>query len=387
MDLKELIAPATNLATLNSAASSGAVQDVDFDATDIKVCTIPADGATLNFSTTKQVAECTLILQMTEPNKLGATIVENVQRITEVDYSGPVPLDGITIADTFLVADSGQRLYWLDASQNVAREYALATPYDVSSVINTVVSQSPALHATASSTYGFAISPDGTKVYVGDKVIDQLKEYTLSTPWDLSTATDTTHRLDIQDTIDLPCSIYFKSDGTKAILMGNSWDFVSEFTFTTPWDLSTGSLTNRMPYIGDLFGYSFILSEDGTRLISYTADDSYLMHPTECAVFEMATPWDLSSAVLVETANVRGTNSLFPMRVISGPSVFCVGNWGDMAYTADFIAAPPITFSDGVVLPVGKPIRVANGYRAAAKFVTVDGGASYQMVALEGGLA
>ena len=185
---------------------------------------------------------------------------------------------------------------------------------------------------------GVAISPDGTKLYVpqadrNSPLPDYMRivQFTLGTPFDLSTITNTVapaNSLDVQSEInslgDATFSagdtsiggIHFKPDGTKLYMLtgtsigGNpegqgahyhSVTRLVEYTLSTPWDITTGSYTAvsndpnetfepTNPYYSLLYyidGASFKISDDGRFL--YTTSGQTIKS------LEMATPWDITS--------------------------------------------------------------------------------------------
>ena len=68
-------------------------------------------------------------------------------------------------------------------------------------------------------------------------------QYTLSQPWNTSTATwdgpTTNLSVSAQDTV--PLGLFFKPDGTKIYLTGNTNDRVYQYTLSKPWNLSTAT--------------------------------------------------------------------------------------------------------------------------------------------------
>ena len=107
---------------------------------------------------------------------------------------------------------------------------------------------------------GINFKPDGTVMYITNRYDDQkayMIEYSLSTPFDISTATisftgskpkGTALACDGaggDDHMELPHAIEFKPDGTRMFVTTNK-DFsgspgvaVSQFKLTTPWDSTT----------------------------------------------------------------------------------------------------------------------------------------------------
>ena len=88
-----------------------------------------------------------------------------------------------------------------------------------------------------------AFSNDGTKMFVIGNAGDDINEYTLSTPFDVSTAS---YNGDIERFTDLapetsPQSMAFSNDGAKMFVIGSAKNDINEYTLSTPFDVSTAS--------------------------------------------------------------------------------------------------------------------------------------------------
>ncbi len=74
---------------------------------------------------------------------------------------------------------------------------------------------------------GIAFNNDGTKMFVVGDTDNDINEYTLSTAFDLSTATFNDINgegsgFDVSAQDDKPIYIYFNNDGTKMFVIGNT---------------------------------------------------------------------------------------------------------------------------------------------------------------------
>jgi len=140
--------------------------------------------------------------------------------------------------------------------------------------------------------------PDGYELYCGDNVNQTVAQYTLSTAWDLSTASYTDD-IDVSSEInyDNLDSLSFSDDGTK-MYIGHSPDWtIYQYTLTTAWDITTASYASKsfdysaqglMDNIGHFIGNS------GTKLyiIGYIPSGGY----SRARQFTLSTPWDIATA-------------------------------------------------------------------------------------------
>jgi len=113
---------------------------------------------------------------------------------------------------------------------------------------------------------GVYIDPTGTYMFVttGQSTLDRISRYTLSTPWDVTTATSDSNTFSCSGT--QPHGIFFKPDGTRAFYV----DRVSSNTFLitcpTPWSFSGASETSTYTSGG---GTGIWFNDRGTKM--YTA--------------------------------------------------------------------------------------------------------------------
>ena len=137
----------------------------------------------------------------------------------------------------------GTRMYVLGFSNEFVYEYSLSTAWDVSTI--TLV-RSFSVTAQEPEPSGLYFKPDdGTKMYVGGRTsgvgpVGQIHEYSLSTGWDVSTATFV-QSLSVTAQEQVPQGISFKPDGSKMFIDGYLSDSVNEYNLSTAWDISTAT--------------------------------------------------------------------------------------------------------------------------------------------------
>jgi hypothetical protein len=152
---------------------------------------------------------------------------------------------------------------------------------------------------------GITFKPDGSRMYVTtDKNLDTaiegtVIEYSLSTAFDITTATKTSETdLDIGGgtLMDKPHAIEFKPDGkVMYVIRSQSGSVgVEQFNLTTAWDTSTLShdtslgITNGSP--ADIQIRAITFKTDGTRVYIAQRDHGKVIQ------YDLSTPWDISSA-------------------------------------------------------------------------------------------
>ena len=138
--------------------------------------------------------------------------------------------------------------------------------------------------------HGLFLKPDGTKLYITGYNGDSVDEYDLSTAWDISSASASqVFYVGSQDTV--PTDVFFKSDGTKMYICGYNDQDINEYSLGTAWDISTASyLQNFSISSQDTLVTGVFFKPDGTKM--------YIAGDTNNSVFQygLTTAWDISTA-------------------------------------------------------------------------------------------
>jgi sugar lactone lactonase YvrE len=138
---------------------------------------------------------------------------------------------------------------------------------------------------------GLFISPDGLNMYVNGTTGDDVNQYTLSTAWDVSTATFVRlFSTSAQDSA--PADIFFKPDGLSMFIMGNTNDTVFQYTLSSAFDISTATYASKSFSVNtqDATPQGLWFKPDGTVMyfVGTTTDTVYQ--------YNLGTAWDVSTA-------------------------------------------------------------------------------------------
>ena len=173
----------------------------------------------------------------------------------------------------------GTRIYTTSPSDYV-RRYDLSTAWDISTVTYTNNFYQAAQEA---SMNGLEFKPDGTKMYVCGTQNNTAYQYSLSTAWDITTASYDSKSLSISDVGTSAMDLRFNSDGTKLFAMRNTGQILT-YNLSTPYDISTGSYSSSETWVTgytNVWGFSF--ANNGTKILisNYSADpDELVMYDT-----------------------------------------------------------------------------------------------------------
>lgn len=141
-----------------------------------------------------------------------------------------------TIGTDIYIKSDGTKYYIVGSNSDFVREYNMSTAWDVTT---STLANSFAIGTQAGISSGLHFSTDGTKMYVLDASTFTIYQYNLSTAWNVSTASysSTSFSFSGQDT--LPNSIRFNSDGTKLFMLGDSSNAVHQYSLSTAWSINT----------------------------------------------------------------------------------------------------------------------------------------------------
>ena len=110
--------------------------------------------------------------------------------------------------------------------------------WDVSTLTltNTLLTTFPNAAATISAV---TLNPDGTRLFIADEFTNLIHSYTLSTAFDLSTATLDIETFDLQFQETDVTGLAFRDDGCRMFTTGRNSDRIFQYDLSIPWDLTT----------------------------------------------------------------------------------------------------------------------------------------------------
>lgn len=202
----------------------------------------------------------------------------------------------------------GTKMYTSGVGSDYIYQYSLSTAFDISTVSYNNVSLS--IGSQESTPRGIFTSQDGTKIYIVGSSSDAVQEYSLSTAFDLSTASHSTS-FSVSGQTNNPYGIYISADGEKMYISEYN-SSVHQYTLSTAWDLSTASYDNKNLNVGVISLMGVFLNPEGTKL--------YVMSQSTDVIYQ----YTLSTAFDVSTG-------------VADSSTFSLGSsdWGDIYFSAD----------------------------------------------------
>ena len=134
----------------------------------------------------------------------------------------------------------GTKLYISDIGGDKVHQYALTGAWDLSTLAASSEKTLDVAAIGVDNIVGISFQPDGTSVFLMDLFDDTLSEHDLSTAWDISTAGSATNTFSPSEP-DTPRGVTFNSDGTRVYIGDQTDDEVHQYSLSTPWDISTAS--------------------------------------------------------------------------------------------------------------------------------------------------
>lgn len=244
--------------------------------------------------------------------------------ITLASFVNDLSASGANIA----FRPDGTKMY-LPESQYV-REFDLTSPWDITTA--SFLQQFSVL-SQETNVLGLAFSSDGVKMFVVGNDSDTVHEYNLSTAWDVASASHAqSFSVATEDTF--PTGMTFSAAGDKMFVAGNQGNDINEYSLSTPWDISSASYTQNFSVSSEeSTPRGVTLSVDGTKLfiVGISSD--------EVNEYALSTAWDISTASYVQNFSVASQDDS-PVGIAfsaDGLRMYIVGDQNSKVYEYSLI--------------------------------------------------
>jgi 6-phosphogluconolactonase (cycloisomerase 2 family) len=273
--------------------------------------------------------------------------------------------------------------FFLVGNTDTVRSYSLSTAWDISTT--SYDSKSISVNAQNSIPLSVHVKSDGTKFYMlgtgtgGDAVYS----YSMSTAYDLSTASYDSVSFSVATQTTSPQAMWFKPDGTTMYIASST--VVYQYTLSTAWNISTASYASK----------SFTTSTQDTNMdgLTFKSDGTkvYMTGVTNDNVYQysLSTAWDISTAsydsIALDTSSESGDPRSLQLSS-DGKVLMVLGTANDTVYQYNASAPATITYDSTLQFGGGTaPESPAIGETDVLTFSTRDGGTTYQAaIAIDG---
>jgi uncharacterized protein YkuJ len=193
----------------------------------------------------------------------------------------------------------GSKMYTVDYTNDSVYQYTLSTPWDITTASYDNISLSVSSQDAVPRDIRF--SSDGTKMYiVASTAPDSVYQYNLSTAWDLSTAVYSGNSFSVQGQTANPSGLTFNLNGSKMYVCeyGTSTP-TYQYTLSTPWDITTASYDNISLSPTGAVSEAILIDNAGTKFFVLSNSTTDLIYQ-----YTLSTPGDLSTASLDLTLDI-----------------------------------------------------------------------------------
>jgi hypothetical protein len=216
--------------------------------------------------------------------------------------------------------------------------------------------------------------PDGTEMYIASLSPTSVFQYTLSTAWDISSASFTGS---VSASVNM--AAIFKSDGTKMFTLTTSGTTITSYTLSTAWDITSASSDAVTLSVSsqDADPRALFVTPDGLKLfvVGSSTDTVYR--------YSLPSAWNLSGASYDSVSFSVASEDTLPFGLefkTDGKIMYILGATGGVVdqYTSGTSSNATITYPSSVVWSGGTaPTTPADGVTDLLTFYTEDGGNTY----------
>ena len=331
-----------------------------------------ADSTTVSFTLTS--SHLTTVEGLTTPEltiELGAVQDTSGNPIDgSFDVSTAVFVDATSVSseETDLTgitfSNDGAKMFVIGSDGEEINEYTLSTAFDASTATHV---DATSVSSQETDPTGMAFSSNGTKMFVIGSDGEEINEYTLSTPFDASTAAHV-DATSVSSKESAPQGMAFSNDGAKMFVIGSSSDRIHEYALSTPFDASTAthvdatsvrskeSIPTGMAFSSD-GAKMFVIGNNGKEINEYT----------------LSTPFDASTAAHVDATSVssRENNPQGMAFSSDGAKMFVVGFTGNDVNEYDLHSVYPITVTGRTVSDTAPPTFASSGLDLSTGALTI----------------
>jgi 6-phosphogluconolactonase (cycloisomerase 2 family) len=278
-------------------------------------------------------------------------------------------------------------------------EYGLTTAYDLSTASYSNVNLN--LSAQESRPHGIDFKPDGTKMFMTGWSNDRVYQYSLSSAWDITTASYDNVNFSVSSQDGTPRGITLNGDGTKIFIAGDNSNTIYQYSLSTAYDISTMSYDSVSfsvnNYESSPFQISFsstghklfVIGSSGQAIDQFSTQgldlqQEAIIYADDASSGEMLLGWDVAITpdgdrivAGAENRDITGGTRGGAVYIFdrSGTTWSQFGSYiepGDPNTDDDFGSSVDIT-SDGNTVVVGSPREDTAGTDAGAAYVFTSG--------------
>lgn len=231
-----------------------------------------------------------------------------------------------TVPEGMRFKPDGTRGFILDSAAQTVFEYAMASPWDITTMIYTGNSFDVSGREVTPRDLGF--SPDGKFMFIMGDTSDRIDRFEMTTFWDITTAIYYSNGFSVAPQMSIEGGAYVSPDGLNFYaveLTSGISSRVYQYSMTEPNNLGTASYTGKSFVVNGQLNspVSVFFKPDG--LVMYVSGfQSGGAGVRRVAQYNLSTAWDVTTATVVTTTTL-GTGSARAIHIGSNGTKMYVG--------------------------------------------------------------
>jgi hypothetical protein len=370
-----------------SITSSGTTWDFDKTSIIDDYKTIAVNGTISNSTISIDGTKIFVIRQYRYVQEYALSTPFDVSSATYTREFDVYPQQGNDNSYALEFASDGSKFYTIDYDSDYIYEWTMATPWDLTSVTNT---GNYYIGSHFTNGIDLAMTYDGKKIYVTGNTSDKIAEFILTTPFDITTAYWTGSQLSVSTQTTEPRSLMLSSDGSKLYLKGSTTTQLYEYSMPTAYDLGT-AVYNETITIPSMSGY-MSMSHDGKYIYGISSINGVYLQQfrsdgtahVPVTITPSGTTWDFDKTGIIndqKTISVNGTISNSTIS-IDGTKIFVIRQY---RYVQEYALSTPFDVSSATFIrefdvypPQGNDNSYALEFASdGSKFYTIDYDSDY----------
>ena len=157
--------------------------------------------------------------------------------------------------------NNGSKMFIIGRQRDRVQEYILSKNFDVSTAVH---ESFYSVNAQDNTPFGLDFSTDGKMMYMTGLQNQSMHQYSLNVAFDLSEGVNFLRTEDLPTLLDNeggnedePTGIEFSPDGTKLFMVGTRGNDVNQYTLSTAFDISTATFDGGLEYGSNPSGIHF----------------------------------------------------------------------------------------------------------------------------------
>lgn len=222
----------TSVFSISDFSFTGKVLDISGETENARATTWNPDGSRMFI--TGRFTENVVAYDMTEPWDITTASFAGEYKF-EANFSEST---GLSVGHGLFIRDDGLRMWIFNRTE--IRQYDLSEAWNPATA---TFNQFRDLSAFVQRGHDFDFKHDGTVLFIDDRNAQAVHQMSLETPWDIATAIHV-FTLDVSDVEQEVRGLEVILDGTIMLLLDTVRQEVLQYELSKPWDLSTAVLTN-----------------------------------------------------------------------------------------------------------------------------------------------